>query len=162
MDALLIGLMFLPNQVVYIQFHPVVYMIKLNIEMSMASLVVRLARGRPQNDMDTEPFPSHSYPNSHSLSATTPSQKRESVIFTSSVSRAKRQSTGTGLAQIGSEDHLERGIQRRMDICVNVVQQDKEFAEASNMCVGTSLQCSHEAPLTPGAFGDEMPLQKHG
>ncbi|KAF1918801.1 hypothetical protein BDU57DRAFT_443699 [Ampelomyces quisqualis] len=51
MDALVIGLMFLNNQVVYIQFHPVVYIVKLNIEMSMASLVVRLAQGRPENDM---------------------------------------------------------------------------------------------------------------
>ncbi|KAF2022618.1 hypothetical protein EK21DRAFT_51040, partial [Setomelanomma holmii] len=51
MDALLIGLMFLKNGVVYVQFHPVVYMVKLNIEMSMASLVVRLAQGKPENDM---------------------------------------------------------------------------------------------------------------
>ncbi|CAA9958052.1 hypothetical protein PTMSG1_01626 [Pyrenophora teres f. maculata] len=162
MDALLIGLMFLPNQVVYIQFHPVVYMVKLNIEMSMASLVVRLARGRPQNDMDPEAFPSHSYPNSHALSAATPSQKRESVIFTtSSISRAKRHSTGTGLGQIESEEHLE-GIQRRMDVCVSVVQRDKDFTEAGSMFVGTSSWCSNEAPLPPSAFGDEMPLQKHG
>jgi|TARA_R110002003_G_scaffold245_2_gene17595 redox-regulated HSP33 family molecular chaperone len=42
--------MFLENQIVYIQFHPLVYMIKLNIEMSMATLVVRLAQGkRTQN-----------------------------------------------------------------------------------------------------------------
>lgn len=36
--------MSLPNQVVYIQFHPVAYMVKLNIEMSMADLITRLAR----------------------------------------------------------------------------------------------------------------------
>ncbi|KAK1994625.1 hypothetical protein LX36DRAFT_583940 [Colletotrichum falcatum] len=46
MDAMLIGLMSLPNQVVYIQFHPVAYMVKLNIEMSMASLITRLAKHR--------------------------------------------------------------------------------------------------------------------
>ncbi|UNI23779.1 hypothetical protein JDV02_009579 [Purpureocillium takamizusanense] len=45
MDGMLIGLMSLPNQVVYIQFHPVTYMVKLNIEMSMADLITRLARG---------------------------------------------------------------------------------------------------------------------
>ncbi|KAF2736704.1 hypothetical protein EJ04DRAFT_396350, partial [Polyplosphaeria fusca] len=52
MDGMLIGLMFLPNQIVYIQFHPVAYMVKLNIEMSMANLVVRLARGKSESDMD--------------------------------------------------------------------------------------------------------------
>ncbi len=40
---MLIGLMSLPNQVVYIQFHPVAYMVKLNIELSMASLITKLA-----------------------------------------------------------------------------------------------------------------------
>src|SRR6266498_2349711 len=37
--------MSLKNQLVYIQFHPVAYMIKLNIEMSMAALITKLARG---------------------------------------------------------------------------------------------------------------------
>ncbi|KAF5854709.1 hypothetical protein ETB97_000891, partial [Aspergillus alliaceus] len=44
LDALLIGLMSLRNQLVYIQFHPVVYMAKLNIELSMAELLKRAAR----------------------------------------------------------------------------------------------------------------------
>jgi len=36
--------MSLKNQVVYTQFHPVAYTVKLNIEMSMASLITKLAR----------------------------------------------------------------------------------------------------------------------
>lgn len=36
--------MFLKNQLVYIQFHPVTYMVKLNIEMSVAALITKLAR----------------------------------------------------------------------------------------------------------------------
>ncbi|PMD19839.1 hypothetical protein NA56DRAFT_189097 [Hyaloscypha hepaticicola] len=44
MDLMLICLMSLKNQVVYIQFHPVAYMVKLNIEMSMASLITKIAR----------------------------------------------------------------------------------------------------------------------
>ncbi|KAM0260066.1 hypothetical protein ACHAQJ_002990 [Trichoderma viride] len=51
MDAMLIGLMSLPNQVVYIQFHPVAYMVKLNIEMTMADLITKLARGE-NSDMN--------------------------------------------------------------------------------------------------------------
>lgn len=43
-QVLLIGLMSLPNQEVFILFHPVVYLCKLNIEMTMASLIVKLAR----------------------------------------------------------------------------------------------------------------------
>lgn len=36
--------MFLPNPMVYIQFHPVTYVVKLNIEMGMASLIRKIAR----------------------------------------------------------------------------------------------------------------------
>ena len=41
---MLIGLMSLPNQVVYMQFHPVAYKVKLNIEMSMANLIRKIAK----------------------------------------------------------------------------------------------------------------------
>jgi len=40
---MLIGLMFLPNHMVFTQFHPVAYMVKLNIEMTMASLIRRIS-----------------------------------------------------------------------------------------------------------------------
>ncbi|KUL92118.1 hypothetical protein ZTR_02587 [Talaromyces verruculosus] len=44
LDVMLIGLMSLKNQLVYIQFHPVTYMVKLNIEMTMAAMITKLAR----------------------------------------------------------------------------------------------------------------------
>lgn len=46
LDVLLIGIMSLPNGLIYAQFHPVVYMCKLNIEMSMASLIGKIARSQ--------------------------------------------------------------------------------------------------------------------
>ncbi|KAB8233954.1 hypothetical protein ETB97_003281 [Aspergillus alliaceus] len=51
MDGLLIGLMFLPNPMVYIQFHPVTYLVKLNIEMTMASLIRKLAKESNINEI---------------------------------------------------------------------------------------------------------------
>ncbi|KAI1774328.1 hypothetical protein F4818DRAFT_419642 [Hypoxylon cercidicola] len=44
MDIMLICLMSLPNPIVFVQFHPVTYLVKLNIEMSMASLITHVAR----------------------------------------------------------------------------------------------------------------------
>src|ERR1700730_13349752 len=41
---MLIGLMHLKNPMVYTQFHPVAYMVKLNIEMTMASLIKKIAQ----------------------------------------------------------------------------------------------------------------------
>lgn len=49
---MIIGLMFLKNQVVYIQFHPVAYIVKLNIEMSMAALITKIAIGGENTDFE--------------------------------------------------------------------------------------------------------------
>lgn len=57
LQALLIGLMSYPNQLVFTQFHPVTYMVKLNIEMSMASLIAHLAASQ-----STQAFSSYSDP----------------------------------------------------------------------------------------------------
>ncbi|KAK1232445.1 hypothetical protein PQX77_004421 [Marasmius sp. AFHP31] len=44
MDVLLMGTTTLKNGFVYCQFHPVVYMVKLSIEMSMSRLLIKVAR----------------------------------------------------------------------------------------------------------------------
>lgn len=49
---MLIGLMFLPNSLVYTQFHPVAYMVKLNIEMTMASLIKKIALASTASERD--------------------------------------------------------------------------------------------------------------
>ena len=50
---MIIGLMFLPNQLVFMQFHPVAYTIKLNIEMTMAKLITKIATSK-ENDFRTK------------------------------------------------------------------------------------------------------------
>lgn len=58
--------MSLPNQEVFILFHPLIYMAKLNIEMTMASLIVKLARtGRADAYQ-------HQHTSQHGNSSTTP------------------------------------------------------------------------------------------
>ena len=44
MDIMIIGMMSMHNSLMYMQFHPVAYMIKLNIEMTMAQLIGKIAR----------------------------------------------------------------------------------------------------------------------
>ncbi|KAI1307753.1 hypothetical protein F5Y03DRAFT_405404 [Xylaria venustula] len=51
MDVLIIGMMSLPNTFVYMQFHPLAYIVKLNIELSMADLIAKIARKK-----NPEPF----------------------------------------------------------------------------------------------------------
>ncbi|KAI1428175.1 hypothetical protein F5Y12DRAFT_733977 [Xylaria sp. FL1777] len=51
MDLLIITMMSLPNTFVYMQFHPLAYIVKLNIELSMADLIRRIARDRESNSL---------------------------------------------------------------------------------------------------------------
>ncbi|TKX25148.1 hypothetical protein C1H76_2640 [Elsinoe australis] len=44
MDVLIIAMMSLKNTFVYMQFHPLAYIVKLNIEMSMADLIAKVAK----------------------------------------------------------------------------------------------------------------------
>ncbi|KAJ7150540.1 hypothetical protein C8R43DRAFT_1067986 [Mycena crocata] len=44
MDVLIIAMMSLPNDFVYMQFHPVAYTVKLNIEMAMGQLIIKVAK----------------------------------------------------------------------------------------------------------------------
>jgi hypothetical protein len=44
MDVLLIGMMSLPNDIVYVQFHPLAYLVKLHIEMNMAELITKVVK----------------------------------------------------------------------------------------------------------------------
>ncbi|KAF1919894.1 hypothetical protein BDU57DRAFT_443258 [Ampelomyces quisqualis] len=58
MDVMIIGAMSIPNSFVYIQFHPLAYLVKLNIEMTMANLIKRIAisasRRKGQNSIAFE------------------------------------------------------------------------------------------------------------
>jgi hypothetical protein len=140
---MLIGLMFLKNPVVYVQFHPVVYMVKLNIEMSMASLVVRL-----------ENFHSSTDPKSHSRSGHLNWSQNDQVKSIQLSSRTKKGDSmmrSAGLSQIDSDEDLG-GIECRTDLTVVVESIDHKGAESSK----SSNEIAHSV------FGDEVPLHKNG
>ncbi|KAI0596903.1 hypothetical protein F4775DRAFT_562369 [Biscogniauxia sp. FL1348] len=51
MDVILIGTMSMRSGLVYIQFHPLVYLVKLHIELNMASLIAKIVKAsNPLND----------------------------------------------------------------------------------------------------------------
>jgi hypothetical protein len=152
MDGLLIGLMFLKNPVVYVQFHPVVYMVKLNIEMSMASLIVRLAQGKTENDADIEDFGSSTGPSNSQSDRRSRAKKRnqfESFQLTSAKGgpRSKihsRNDSDESLGQIHRTTEL--------NVVVEHVDKMKDSSEGSS-------RSSHETPIS--MFGDETPLHKN-
>ncbi|KAG9249417.1 uncharacterized protein F5Z01DRAFT_631779 [Emericellopsis atlantica] len=52
MDVLIIAMMSLKNTFVYMQFHPLAYIVKLKIELSMAELIAKIAKNRDPSQMD--------------------------------------------------------------------------------------------------------------
>ncbi|KAK7043176.1 hypothetical protein VNI00_008530 [Paramarasmius palmivorus] len=54
MDILLLGVTALPNGYVYVQFHPVTYIVKLAIEMSMSRLLIKVAKSSGINVYNEE------------------------------------------------------------------------------------------------------------
>jgi hypothetical protein len=146
----LIGLMFLKNQVVYIQFHPVVYIVKLNIEMSMASLVVRLAQGKPGNDM----YPEESFQGSSNKGTQLRSDLRSEYhgqqhLHIRSVHTPKR--AGKNVLEDDYSAESLRGIHCQTDYDVTVEQ-----VESNQRPSGSSI--SHETPRS--ALEDGPPLPK--
>jgi len=156
---MLIGLMFLRNQLVYIQFHPVAYIVKLNIEMTMASLVVRLARGTPDNDMHDEPFHSSSLPQchpNHHPSATEPARRAgthgpnahfESFQLGGKVTRGQRKNS----------EESQVGITCRTDVVVE--RSNKETIVFAGSRSGSS---SLAEMVGVDKFADDVPLRKDG
>ncbi|KAJ4322246.1 hypothetical protein N0V94_002476 [Neodidymelliopsis sp. IMI 364377] len=146
MDGLLIGLMFLKNQVVYIQFHPVVYMVKLNIEMSMASLIVRLAQGK-ENDVHPD-FESSTGPSNSQSDRRSKAKPNQFQSF--QLTSAKRGVTSKIHSRNDSDESLGQ-IHRttELNVVVEHVDKMKDSSEGSS-------RSSHETPQS--MFGDETPL----
>jgi hypothetical protein len=149
---MLLASMSTPNPVVYIQFHPVAYMVKLNIEMSMASLITRLAR-RGNSDED--------YP---SRSGTTGNHEQpgRSRAVNRSVYETEHWTHGDGIKMTqqshivggGSDESLpdgpaQEGIQRRMEIEVRVETDGKAQDPFKSKWDGKGQrQVEDEIPLT--------------
>lgn len=150
--------MFLKNEIVYIQFHPVVYIVKLNIEMSMASLVVRLAQGKPQNDMNVEEFLYPTDPNSHNISGLHISSRnidgqglKQAIPLSPRAKEEIMMFRSVGLSKSDCDDSLG-GIERRTDVNVVVTRIDQKETPSSR----SSNEAAHSV------FGDETPLHKSG
>ncbi|KAI5921187.1 hypothetical protein F4810DRAFT_379500 [Camillea tinctor] len=117
MDVLLIGLMWLPNEIVYIQFHPVVYMVKLNIEMTMASLIFKLSRSRDGEPYNRSLSFSHEHTHHHGGDHHINANEREIALksFNRAVIRANSGDSGSDLT-----GPAENGISRRLEYEVTV------------------------------------------
>lgn len=142
--------MWLPNQVVFIQFHPVVYIVKLNIEMSMASLVVKLAQGKSdvqfQDMYDPESDP-RSDPRSMQLSQ---HNAARTVMSRASVRKGDKEDELDAESMDGVE-----GIHCRTDLQITVERLSMKGTEDAHSSKGSETTLKD-------MFGDEIPLKQEG
>ncbi|KAH6949267.1 hypothetical protein DER45DRAFT_606670 [Fusarium avenaceum] len=102
LDILLIGMMSLPNGFVYIQFHPLVYLLKLQIEMNMADLIGKVVRA------------SNNDPNRHdysSRSRTTGTSRPHGTRFGQTLASAHHRTH----IELGEEDEYELQEREKID-----------------------------------------------
>ncbi|KAH9898928.1 hypothetical protein F4778DRAFT_782527 [Xylariomycetidae sp. FL2044] len=147
MDLLLIGLMFLPNQIVFIQFHPVTYMVKLNIEMTMADLIAKLARGEHNSSAydDVE----HGSYGQHDGSY---NRTGRSVGLQSFASPKVEGSQGDPESHMG-------GIHKRMDVTIHSEQLKRKSStdqSVSFSSVEDEMSLTHHAGHPRGVHGADM------
>ncbi|KAH7112756.1 hypothetical protein B0J13DRAFT_652521 [Dactylonectria estremocensis] len=71
LDIILIGSMSIGNGFIYVQFHPLVYMLKLHIEMNISSLIVKVVRATGDNSSYARGTELQSKLNNRSGAATT-------------------------------------------------------------------------------------------
>ncbi|KAJ4385771.1 hypothetical protein N0V93_010202 [Gnomoniopsis smithogilvyi] len=120
LDVLLIGLMSLPNQEVFILFHPVVYLSKMNIEMTMASLIVKLARtGRADAYFHHSSTPHANDSNALDNNRNYDNNERDLGLKTFTESRIRASVSGPRAGDGGS-DVPQEGIQRTREFQVTV------------------------------------------
>lgn len=132
---MLIGLMSLPNQVVFTQFHPVAYMVKLNIEMTMASLITKIARATGVGDDGNRPHNSSGTRSRHDGLRTLNEETDHDIAMKSFHTNA----VGAGRFDDDDDDDYNTiksgpgkggpkggGIQRRVDIRVETASTSED------------------------------------
>ncbi|KAI1117744.1 hypothetical protein F5Y14DRAFT_447689 [Nemania sp. NC0429] len=132
MDLLIITMMSLHNTFVYMQFHPLAYIVKLNIEMSMADLIRRIAKKK------------HNGPHNNSVGDSSNSSNYYATMRSRGTSLTKQNST-----KAREYDNDGLGITTRVEFN-NLVRPDAAYtvgATASH-CAESSLYNSQNIYTT--------------
>ncbi|KAF5614373.1 uncharacterized protein FSUBG_253 [Fusarium subglutinans] len=142
LDILLIGMMSLPNSFVYVQFHPLVYLCKLHIEMNMADLIGKVVRaGNNQADG------THDYSSRSRTTVKTGARPAGASRFGGGLTRTH--------IELGEEDEIELKHRENLDgikktIVTEVVRspnsEDDEITEHHERAVSeaSSTNARHE------------------
>ncbi|KZL66321.1 hypothetical protein CT0861_04211 [Colletotrichum tofieldiae] len=114
LDVILIGLMSLPNTLIYAQFHPLAYLLKLHIEMGMADLIAKVVKAshpmsphletrRDSNDIAPDANQGKSLSRSTGSRRLSLSYLGGRCMLSSNTSQLERNATGTEQHSAGAE-----------------------------------------------------------
>ncbi|KAM5515189.1 hypothetical protein FOXYSP1_06155 [Fusarium oxysporum f. sp. phaseoli] len=136
---LLIAMMSLPNDIVYVQFHPLAYLVKLHIEMNMADLIIKVVKASNNSE-----YPDYSGSRSHST------QKKSSKQTGKSIPSAMFVGGNTTFIEANTDDielvdRLEGGIQKttRTEVVVKQTRRSEYDDVASDTGSTRQLQREH-------------------
>ncbi|KAK7932097.1 hypothetical protein PG985_002809 [Apiospora marii] len=164
LDLILIGSMSLPSGLIYIQFHPLTYLIKLHIELNLAELIGKVVQAtNPLNITDLE----------SATTACDPQTPPPPSCRTGALGGLKRPRPTRSLSGLDSLDILEidlgrmpmphhhgllTGIQERPPVGSGHRQSDATaVAEGSTEMVKIPTPDSEEAPSSPGGGSEDKP-----
>lgn len=152
---MIIGLMHLQNPMVYTQFHPVAYMVKLNIEMTMASLIKKIAQASvSEREGRSMGRYTHEYPGTD---LTHPLPTLRSGTYTNATSKVRKPSSAA------SQEHDPDCIRTTKEVQIKVEnvpadEADKDSITDAGMYTSFDRRPHERAPVAQRRSDDELPL----
>ncbi|KAF2269535.1 hypothetical protein CC78DRAFT_604253 [Lojkania enalia] len=144
MDVLIIAMMSLPNTYIYVQFHPVAYIVKLNIECSMADLISKIVSKKDRTD------PLYSNSNSHPTELTSHTRTGKNPHVTSVIHSNYKAGATKGDPDEISLDSQERGHAGIMKtVATTVVMDERSENERRGSMSSSTVQLSEEYRMGP-------------
>ncbi|RSL45513.1 hypothetical protein CEP54_014234 [Fusarium duplospermum] len=140
LDVILIGSMSIGNGFIYVQFHPLVYMLKLHIELNISSLIVKVVRATGdnssyQNDYYNQGTELQSKPmgggtNGNGVSNKGRSGTNHGPLF-SSTNEARIDTDGDGLGRVNMSRGITKITQTQVTVSARQMEDDDGSSQSS-------------------------------
>ncbi|KAF7556003.1 hypothetical protein G7Z17_g1735 [Cylindrodendrum hubeiense] len=138
LDIILIGSMSIGNGFIYVQFHPLVYMLKLHIEMNISSLIVKVVRATGDNSSYARGTELQSKPNNRS-GATAPSNN----VF--SGNRTHVEAEAGDEAPQGFSHGITKMVQTRITVSPRNNEEGEDIEDGSSQSSTRRLKDNSQA-----------------
>ncbi|KAH7108995.1 hypothetical protein B0J13DRAFT_579362 [Dactylonectria estremocensis] len=160
LDVILIGSMSIGNGFIYVQFHPLVYTIKLQIEMNISSLIVKVARATGYDS---------SYKNDYAQGTELQSKLRGNIQAAGSSGNQAGLETADQLFSSHNEAHIEadtsskpasKGITKIVQTRVTVTSRHCEEEDEDGSSQSSTRHLKRSSQVYQDHFDEGMPTSE--